>query len=52
MSTVQVGYSETLNELRCDARWWLIHSDGNTRIVIVIHITYTLTNKYQTTRGG
>ena len=40
MSTVQVGYSEALRELRCDARWWLVNSLGRTRIAIIIHVTY------------
>lgn len=26
--------------MRCDARWWFINSDGETRLVIIIPVTY------------
>jgi hypothetical protein len=32
------GYSESLNHLRCVVRWWLTHSRGDVKIVIIILI--------------
>jgi len=38
---IEVGYSESLAELRCDASWWLIGSGGATLMVIIIEISRT-----------
>ena len=35
---IEVGYSESLRHLRLDAKIWLIHSAGRTKIVIIIRI--------------
>ena len=35
---IEAGYSETLQQLRLDAKIWLIHSVGRTKIVIIIKI--------------
>ena len=35
---IEAGYSETLRQLRLDAKIWLIHSAGRTKIVIIIKI--------------
>ncbi|KAG0643358.1 hypothetical protein HOY80DRAFT_1020245 [Tuber brumale] len=35
---IEVGYSESLPLLRCDAQWWLLNSGGQTRMVIVMKI--------------
>ncbi|KAG0643720.1 hypothetical protein HOY80DRAFT_1086790 [Tuber brumale] len=35
---IEVGYSESLPLLRCDAQWWLLNSRGQTRMVIVMKI--------------
>ena len=32
---MEVGYSEGIDFLRLDAEWWLIHSQGQTRFVII-----------------
>ena len=36
---VEVGYSQSLDSLRGAASWWLVHSGGQTRMVILIKIT-------------
>ncbi|RPB04687.1 hypothetical protein L873DRAFT_1786157 [Choiromyces venosus 120613-1] len=36
---VEVGYSESLSALRCDAQWWLENTGGQTRMVIIIEIS-------------
>ena len=36
---VEVGYSESLQLLQYDARWWLEHTKGQTNMVIIIRIT-------------
>lgn len=43
---MQVGYSKSLQELRCDARWWLVNSSGQTRVVLVIHISLKPAQKF------
>ena len=35
----EVGYSESLPALLCDARWWLVNSGGETRMVVIIRVT-------------
>ncbi|PUU72481.1 hypothetical protein B9Z19DRAFT_1069742 [Tuber borchii] len=35
----EVGWSESLDELRNDARLWLLHTNGETKIVIIISFT-------------
>jgi hypothetical protein len=35
----EVGYSETLAALRTEARWWLLNSAGQTKMVIIIKIS-------------
>jgi hypothetical protein len=35
----EVGCLETMPALRCDAAWWLLNSNGETRMVVVIKIT-------------
>ncbi|KAG0635812.1 hypothetical protein HOY80DRAFT_415451 [Tuber brumale] len=35
---IEVGYSEGLNLLHLDARWWLVHSQDQTRFVILAKI--------------
>ena len=32
---MEVGYSEGIDFLRLDAEWWLVHSQGQTRFVII-----------------
>ena len=32
----EIGYSESLPALHCDAAWWLLNSNGDTRMVVVI----------------
>ena len=34
----ECGYSENINRLRADARWWLLNSRGDTKIVILISL--------------
>ena len=36
---IEVGYSETLKQLRIDAEWWLVNSGGLTRMVIIILVS-------------
>ena len=36
---IEVGYVDTLNLLRLDAEWWLFHSQGQTRFVIIATIS-------------
>lgn len=36
---LEVGYAECLPYLRQDASWWLIHSAGQTRMVLIFRIT-------------
>ncbi|PUU78249.1 hypothetical protein B9Z19DRAFT_1084462 [Tuber borchii] len=36
---IEVGCSESLNQLHCDANWWLIGSHGATLMVILIEIS-------------
>ena len=36
---VEVGYSQSLDSLHGAASWWLVHSSGQTRMVILIKIT-------------
>ncbi|RPB00415.1 hypothetical protein L873DRAFT_1789001 [Choiromyces venosus 120613-1] len=36
---IEVGYSEGLNLLHLDARWWLINSQSKTRFVIIVKIS-------------
>lgn len=36
--TIEVGYSESLRELQCDAAWWLENPDGKTRMVIIVKV--------------
>ncbi|KAL7275441.1 hypothetical protein RUND412_001613 [Rhizina undulata] len=36
---IEVGYSETLPQLQMNAKWWLINSQGLTRMVILINVT-------------
>ena len=45
IENLRIGYSGSLTELRCDARWWLVNSDGKTRVVILVHITFTQNQK-------
>ena len=45
IENLQLGYFESLAELRCDTRWWLVHSDGKTRVVILVRITFTQNQK-------
>ena len=35
---VEVGYSETLNQLHIDAEWWLKKSGGRTRFVVLLSV--------------
>ncbi|KAG0137887.1 hypothetical protein HOY82DRAFT_644895 [Tuber indicum] len=35
---IEVGYSEGLDLLHLDAQWWLIHSKGETRFVLIAKI--------------
>ena len=35
---MEVGYSEALDFLRLDAKWWLINSAGNTRFVMIVQL--------------
>ncbi|KAI5797451.1 hypothetical protein DFH27DRAFT_653920 [Peziza echinospora] len=35
---LQVGMSESLSALRLDAAWWLVHSNGATRMVIILRV--------------
>ena len=35
---LEVGYSEALDFLRLDAKWWLINSGGKTRFVMIFQI--------------
>ena len=35
---LEVGYSEALDFLRLDAKWWLINSAGKTRFVIIVQL--------------
>jgi hypothetical protein len=45
---IEVGYSESLRELREDAAWWLEHSDRQTRMAIIIKIgTYPNSMKFE-----
>lgn len=37
---LEVGYSESLPYLHQDASWWLIHSLGQTRMVLIFRITW------------
>ncbi|KAF8419673.1 hypothetical protein EV426DRAFT_538359 [Tirmania nivea] len=37
---IEVGYSERIAYLRYDARWWLMHSQGAVKLVIIIHVTH------------
>ena len=34
----QVGYSESLGQLRLDAEWWLVNGAGTLRMVIILRI--------------
>jgi len=36
---IEVGYPDTPNLLHLDAEWWLLHSDGQTRFVIIATIS-------------
>ena len=36
---IEVGYSESLRQLRIDAEWWLVNSSGLTRMVIIILVS-------------
>ena len=38
---IEVGVSESLSRLRTDAHFWLAHSGGQTRVVILIAINKT-----------
>ena len=33
---IEVGYSEPLQQLRLDAKWWLLNSGGRTNLVILV----------------
>ncbi|KAL7266523.1 hypothetical protein RUND412_010929 [Rhizina undulata] len=35
---IEVGYSESIRQLHLYAKWWLINSQGLTRMVILIHV--------------
>ena len=35
---VEVGYSETLNQLHIDAEWWLKNFEGRTRFVVLLSV--------------
>jgi len=35
---MEVGYSEALDFLRLDAKWWLINSVGSTQFVIIVQL--------------
>lgn len=35
---IEVGYSEALDFLRLDAEWWLHHSDGAIRFVVLVQL--------------
>ncbi|PUU80379.1 hypothetical protein B9Z19DRAFT_1123633 [Tuber borchii] len=35
---LEVGYSEALDFLHLDAKWWLINSTGNTRFVTIVQL--------------
>jgi hypothetical protein len=35
----EVGITETMPALRCDAAWWLLNSYGKTRMLVVIKVT-------------
>ena len=35
---LEVGYSEALDFLRLDAKWWLINSAGKTRFVMIVQL--------------
>ena len=39
---IEAGMSESLPRLRSDARWWLEHSAGNVRIVLLVWIQPTI----------
>ena len=36
---IEVGYSEPLSQLHLDAKWWLVASNGQTRMVIIILVS-------------
>lgn len=38
---VESGWSESLNRLRVDAEWWLTHSHGDVKVVILVKINRT-----------
>jgi hypothetical protein len=38
---VEVGLSESLNRLRCDASHWLTKTNGQTKLVLLIHVNPT-----------
>jgi len=35
---IEVGYSEALEFLRLDAKWWLVNSAGKTRYVMIVQL--------------
>lgn len=43
---LEIGMSESLPQLRADASWWYPNSDGNIRLVILIHANYEETNDW------
>lgn len=43
---LEIGMSESLPQLRADASWWYSNSDGNTRLVVLIHANYEEVNDW------
>lgn len=35
----EIGYEESLPQLRLDAKWWLVASSGQTKMVLLVHAT-------------
>jgi hypothetical protein len=35
---IEAGVSESLQRLRCDAQWWISHSSGQVRIILLIKV--------------
>ncbi|KAG0133094.1 hypothetical protein HOY82DRAFT_605166 [Tuber indicum] len=36
---LEVGYSQTMRALRCDARWWLLNSNMRTKMVLIMKLS-------------
>ncbi|KAG0131590.1 hypothetical protein HOY82DRAFT_484989 [Tuber indicum] len=36
---LEVGYSQTMRALQCDARWWLLNSNMRTKMVLIMKLS-------------